>query len=603
MLRKDSFSQGFNWALGVGALGLLALFIWWLLQGVLSVWTPFVAAILLALLLDPIVDKIQRHGTKGKRGPAVLIVFLAFLTIFIGLLVYLIPTAIGQMARLITFFSPVSYKIEQATGEDGDFALVQDGVGGSAFVVRGLRNDTAYRFRVGGQDNEGRSFTLPIATATPKFGLTPRSALNPDSAAPTPEILPPPIPLTNPLVPATPTPSANPAASATENIPFGSAPLPALSEKGSLTATPEEGRVELTWRSPAAARSEFEKWQETLNAWLQDHRKLGPFTLPSNVTSVQREYSAQLSDALQNLSSKAANLIASSLGTLLNIILVPLILGYLLLDIDRLRARLVFMMPERMREETLRIAGDTGEVFGGYIRGMALLSAMYGVATGLIFFVLGMIFGKGLGGYALLVGVLSAFLYPIPYIGAFVNLLTAGIVAVVTKHSGLEIGVTVGVVAAVNALFDNFLVPKIAGDSVGLNPLMTMFVLLLGGSLFGLLGMLFAVPLAGSIQAVLMRRFPKLSAPTPMTMFRIGKAKKEHDADDHSGEESILPTEEAKVSVREARETHGNGVSPSVETLAPATPPPSVTMPPVPVAADNIRENPDTAENNAKKTS
>ena len=136
--------------------------------------------------------------------------------------------------------------------------------------------------------------------------------------------------------------------------------------------------------------------------------------------------------------------------------------------------------------------------------------------------------------------------------------------------------------AAVNALFDNFVVPKVVGNSVGLNPLLTMFVLLLGGTLFGLLGMLVAVPLAGSIQAVLMRRFPKLSSATPMMLYRIGKAKKEQVADNHSGEESLFPSAEAKESEREKR--HNGAAS---ADSAPVAPPAS------PIAATD----------NAKKTS
>jgi predicted PurR-regulated permease PerM len=554
MIRKDSFAQGFNWALGVGILLLLALFVWWVLQSVFSIWMPFIAAILLALLLDPIVDRIQRHGTRGKRGPAVIIVFLAFLAIFVGLLVYLIPTAISQMSRLVRFFSPVTYKIEQAVGDEEAFMLVQDGLGGNAFVVRGLRNDATYRFRVTGQDVGGGAFVLPIVEATPKFGMPFRSAISTEQSAFPGEIIPT-NPLRNPLTAPSSTPTPTGQAVVTEYIPSGSAPLPTPPRKGSLTAIPEDGRVELTWSPPASSRSEFEKWQAQLDSWLQDHRKLGPFTLPANVSSLQRQYSRQLSDALQNFSGRAASLIASSLGTLINIILVPLIMGYLLMDIDRIRARLLFLLPERMRAEIIRIAGDTGEVFGGYIRGMALVSAIYGIVTGIAFFALGMTFGKGLGGYALLAGVLAVFLYPIPYIGAFINLLIAGGVALVTKHTGFEIVVIVATVAVVNALFDNFVVPKVVGDSVGLNPLLTMFVLLLGGTMFGLLGMLFAVPLAGSIQAVLMRRFPKLARPTPVTLYRVGKERKESDSLNDQGDESLLPSEDARQTLQQKRES------------------------------------------------
>jgi predicted PurR-regulated permease PerM len=149
---------------------------------------------------------------------------------------------------------------------------------------------------------------------------------------------------------------------------------------------------------------------------------------------------------------------------------------------------------------------------------MTIVSAAYGVVAFLLFLALGLMFKGGLGNYALLLGVVAGLLYPVPYIGPIATTFLAGIVSLATGQTAGQTVVVVLVALAENQIFDNVVVPRVVGSSVGLHPLATMFALLLGGTLFGLWGMLLSVPIAGSIQVVLFRLFPKLNAPTPLAL-------------------------------------------------------------------------------------
>jgi predicted PurR-regulated permease PerM len=72
-------------------------------------------------------------------------------------------------------------------------------------------------------------------------------------------------------------------------------------------------------------------------------------------------------------------------------------------------------------------------------------------------------------------------------------------------------------------VFDNVVTPRIVGGGIGLHPLLAMLALLLGASLFGLVGMVIGVPVVASIQAILLKRFPRLSIPTSDEVYALAE--------------------------------------------------------------------------------
>ena len=112
--------------------------------------------------------------------------------------------------------------------------------------------------------------------------------------------------------------------------------------------------------------------------------------------------------------------------------------------------------------------------------------------------------------YAIFMGILSAILTIIPYIGIFLGALLPILVALLTKDSiWYPLGV-VAVFAVVQFLEGNFITPNIVGNKVNVNPLAAIIALLIGGACWGIIGMILAIPLLGITQIVF-RHFDNLA--------------------------------------------------------------------------------------------
>ena len=363
MTQAQAFRTGFFAALGVAALALLLLAGWYFLGAVLSIATPFVVAVVVALLLDPLVDWVQARTTRKRRLPAVFIVFLLFLLGFVGLLMFLVPNLMQQAGNLAENFPVYLNRVEKATDD-----------------------------------------------------------------------------------------------------------------------------------------------------WLSTHRQVGSVTLPENLRELVGRYSGQVSTVLRASIGHMVGIVLGSVSRLLSVVLIPIITFYLLVDIDRLRARFLFLLPEGVRGSFQRSAADVGDVFGHYVRGLMIVCSAYAAVAVIVLLAL------GLEAYALLLGVAAGALYAVPYLGAAITLLLASVISLAQGGGGGKVAAVVFALVVLTQVFDNLITPRVVGGKVGLHPVLSLFALILGGELFGLWGMLLAVPMAASIQVVLYRLFPRLTAPTPLSL-------------------------------------------------------------------------------------
>ncbi|MFM7320630.1 MAG: AI-2E family transporter [Armatimonadota bacterium] len=275
------------------------------------------------------------------------------------------------------------------------------------------------------------------------------------------------------------------------------------------------------------------KLQRAIDDWLREHRSIGPLQLPASLQEIGSRYSEQISGALKSSSSRVADLIVGSLTRLFSTLLVPIVTFYLLMDLDRLRARLLFLLPERARNAFVTTSRDVSTVFGSYIRGMVQVSLAYMVVATVILFALSFVF-PAMRSYVLLIGVVGGLFYVVPYIGFLAVVLLTIVVGIVTGAGTAAIGSFVFALFVLNTAFDNIVTPRIVGGGVGLHPLVAMFALLLGAATAGLWGMLLAVPFAGSVQVVLKRLFPKLAAPTAPVL--VGRMRDEAEAAEGDGD-------------------------------------------------------------------
>ena len=137
----------------------------------------------------------------------------------------------------------------------------------------------------------------------------------------------------------------------------------------------------------------------------------------------------------------------------------------------------------------------------------------YIVGLGIVITIIAILNSTGLAilgiRYALFLGVLSAILTVIPYIGIFIGGLIPFLVALLTKDSFFYPLAVVGLMALVQFLEGNFITPNIIGSKVNINPLAAIIALVIGGKVWGILGMIMAIPICG-ITKIFLENYDRL---------------------------------------------------------------------------------------------
>lgn len=254
---------------------------------------------------------------------------------------------------------------------------------------------------------------------------------------------------------------------------------------------------------------------------MQHHDTLARLKLPTTLRDVFVRYGDQMSGQFGSAVSLVTAWITANLSRALWFVLVPIIAFYLLMDIDRMRAKSALLIPSNMRPRAVELLSRVGAVFSGYVRGLITVCLMYGIATTIVLEVLHMRYG-------IILGLLAGILYAVPYLGAITISLLAFLVGLATYDNALpQALLAVGAMVALNQVFDMAVTPRILGKSVGLHPALSLFALLSGAKLFGLVGMILAVPVAASIQEVIFEFCPELKAePKPPRKSRLRRRKK-----------------------------------------------------------------------------
>jgi predicted PurR-regulated permease PerM len=212
------------------------------------------------------------------------------------------------------------------------------------------------------------------------------------------------------------------------------------------------------------------------------------------------------------------------------LLVVPIVTLYLMIDLDRIKLRMYHVIAERHRGLVVDLSMQVGRVFSAYLRGLMMVCLSFGIA---LYVVLGGMFQME---YAVIIALLAVVLYAVPYLGQLLLLVVCGLVAWATVH---QLGYVLGVAAAVilvGQLFDQLITPRVMGKQVGLHPVLGVFALMVGGQLFGLPGMVVAVPVAASLRVVLIYLFPRLGEPIPA----------DHAAKDLAALAETVPAGEAK---------------------------------------------------------
>ncbi|KUP91163.1 AI-2E family transporter [Tritonibacter horizontis] len=254
-------------------------------------------------------------------------------------------------------------------------------------------------------------------------------------------------------------------------------------------------------------------------------------TLPqawSNLREIARERmpslfadDSRINDALASLwtmlQDKSATLLQTFVGSALSllnlvvlIVIVPVVSVYLLVDWDRMVARIDALLPRDHAPTIRRLFREIDDVLSSFIRGMGTVCLILGTYYAVALMAVGLNFG-------LAVGFVAGLVTFIPYLGSiFGGVLAIGLALFqfwgamegadgeMIRHSTdwVRIALVAGIFFLGQFVEGNFLTPKLVGDSVGLHPVWLLLALSVFGALFGFVGMLVAVPVAAVIGVV-----------------------------------------------------------------------------------------------------
>jgi len=432
---------------------------------------PFLFAILVAYILAPLVDRFERVKVRGKpfpRGLAVIILYIniiAILAIFIGVF---IPRLSGDFARM---FREAPHLIARVNREwvPKAGAWIDERFGAS--------NESA-----------GPGVAGPEPPDEPNDGSPDATEIGP-APAPAPSVA-------GPNGPGRPGRGGGWArrhdhAIFLEPLPDGKTRVDLGSVRLEVQPGPNGGYI----IAPASAEERDTagggKWERSIKHWIAERLK-----------STEGE--------ARRVVEWGQKFVAAVVGGIARLVLVLMVAAFILVDLARIRLFLRSLVPAQYQLDYERIVAGIDQGLSGVIRGQLVICLINGVLTyiGLMIFKVK---------YPLLLGLLACVMSLVPIFGSVLSSIPIVAIALIASGNfdifrGLKVLLWI---IGIHQLEANFLNPKIMGGAAKIHPVLVVFALIAGEHSYGLVGALFAVPVASIMQTMFKyfrRRSPRTIA-------------------------------------------------------------------------------------------
>ncbi len=202
---------------------------------------------------------------------------------------------------------------------------------------------------------------------------------------------------------------------------------------------------------------------------------------------------ANISNYLRTAMGGILNSLASSTGTLLDIVMTPLVAFYYLKDKDKLANGIMSAVPATLRNGISELGKDVDKVLGGFLKGQITVALFVGVLTGIGCRIIGV-------PYSLTIGFIAGLTNIIPYFGPWLGGILPVVLALLEKPL-MALWVVI-LIIVIQQIESSLISPQIMSHSVGLHPLTVIFSVLFFGSMMGIPGMIIGVPLSGILKAI-----------------------------------------------------------------------------------------------------
>jgi predicted PurR-regulated permease PerM len=244
-------------------------------------------------------------------------------------------------------------------------------------------------------------------------------------------------------------------------------------------------------------------WQEVMQERITPLLADLKARFPGSYALLESRISSWLQVTVPSMADRMVTRLADSLGSVLGVasavltlILIPVIAAYLTVDFNHFIASARRLVPRPVLPTVQLVVGDIHNVLSAFVRGQLLVSLALGVM-----YTAGLLLVRA--PLALVIGPLAGLLSLVPYLGLIVGATSALLLSFFDYQDLLHpLAVLVVFVVAQN-IEGWILTPKLLGRSVGLHPVWVLVSLLVGGELFGIPGIIVAVPVAAALRVVM----------------------------------------------------------------------------------------------------
>lgn len=230
-------------------------------------------------------------------------------------------------------------------------------------------------------------------------------------------------------------------------------------------------------------------------------RRFSRFALPGGIRGVFNERISHIEYALLDAVRAGTASLINMFSYLLGLAIAPIFAFYMLKDLDQIKESFTLTIPRRYRADVLAIGRDLDEIIDGFFRCHLVTSVIVGALTGIGMYIIGLDF-------AFIIGLIAGVAELVPFLGPFLSAIPAvSLALLVSKKTAIY---ALLVIVVVQQLENGVISPKLLSKSMGLHPLTVIFAIMAGGELYGLVGIILAVPAAASIKIILRYIYLKL---------------------------------------------------------------------------------------------
>lgn len=235
----------------------------------------------------------------------------------------------------------------------------------------------------------------------------------------------------------------------------------------------------------------YKQTLESINEFLGQYEVFKNINLDNNfiANNLSKIYSKQKANAANLIVSLAKNV----MSFMFSLVLTPIFTFYFLKDKDDIREKLKKMIPKQKNDRLMTLFSKIHQDMTKYVIGKIKMAIFVGFATFIMLLALGVEF-------SFVIGIITCVADIVPYVGPLMGLVPAFVFAFIDSPiKALWIFV---LYLFIQWIENNIVGPKILSEETGFHPIVVLFLLIVGGSLFGFLGMILSVPIALVIKTV-----------------------------------------------------------------------------------------------------